>query len=58
VAVIYHQTFLLLAALTKTIRWLWYVSSDFLSTPRIKAAAGPAMGVKTICLLLILMEGF
>jgi hypothetical protein len=57
-AVIYYQAFLLPAALTKTIRWFWYVSSDFLSTPRIKAATGPAMGVKTICLLLIFMEGF
>jgi hypothetical protein len=57
-AVIYHQAFLLPAALTKTIRWFWYVSSDLLSTPRIKAATGPAMRVKTICLLLILMKGF
>jgi hypothetical protein len=52
-AVIYYQTFLLLAALAKTIRWLWYVSSDLLSTPRIQVVTGLAMGVKTICLLFV-----
>jgi hypothetical protein len=57
-AVIYDQTFLLLAALTTTIRWFWYGASNLLSTPRIKAATSPAMGVKTICLLFILMKGF
>jgi len=53
VAVIYHQTFLLLAALTKTIRWLWYVSSNLLPTPRIEVVTSLAMGVKTICLLFV-----
>jgi hypothetical protein len=57
-AVVYHQTFLLLATLTKTIRWLWYVPSNLLPTSRIKTATGPAMGVKAVCLLLILIEGF
>jgi len=52
-AVIYHQAFLLPAALTKTIRWFWYVSSDLLSTPCIEVVTGLAMGVKTICLLLV-----
>jgi hypothetical protein len=53
VAVIYYQTFLLLAALAKTIRWLWYVSSDLLSTPRIQVVTDLAMRVKTICLLFV-----
>jgi hypothetical protein len=52
-AVIYHQTFLLLAALTKTIRWFWYISSYLFSTPRVEVVTGLAMGVKTICLLLV-----
>jgi hypothetical protein len=52
-AVIYHQVFLLPTALTKTIRWFWYVSSYLPSTPVIEVVTGLAMRVKTICLLLV-----